>query len=134
MSALARPPGPQRDHGTRGVLTQTAGRVNNGKQAPGVSKAQSNVGAEYDSPFVPGLTASARVLYTSRQPVMSTVSRVTPTPDDLRAPQDKDHPLVPAAGFAQVVGTATAEAARRSAVRRRTTAVADALPGPYPAE
>ena len=50
-----------------GVLTSTAGGTFNGKQAPGVARTQMNAGAEYDLPFVPGLTTSARVIYTSPQ-------------------------------------------------------------------
>ena len=50
-----------------GKLEQTAGDVNNGKTAPGVPDVQANLSGEYDLPFVKGLTATGRVIYTSSQ-------------------------------------------------------------------
>jgi len=50
-----------------GVLTRTSGGTFDGKQAPGVPHVQINLGGEYDLPFIPGATATARVIYTSPQ-------------------------------------------------------------------
>ena len=50
-----------------GRLTKTQGGINNGKKAPGVAEVNLNVGAEWDTWFVPGLTFSGRVIYTSDQ-------------------------------------------------------------------
>ena len=50
-----------------GRLEKTQGNTNNNKKAPGVADINLNVGAEWDTPFVPGLTATARVIYTSSQ-------------------------------------------------------------------
>ena len=46
-------------------------------------------------------------------PVMSTISRVTPTPFDERALAPPDAPLAPGIGMAEAVATGAAEAARR---------------------
>jgi iron complex outermembrane receptor protein len=51
----------------QGRLTRTAGGTNNGRTAPGVPDVQVNLGAEWDTPFVPGLTLSGRTIYTSTQ-------------------------------------------------------------------
>ncbi len=48
-------------------LTTTAAGLNDGNQAAGVPKYLANLGAEWDLPFVPGLTVSARALYTASQ-------------------------------------------------------------------
>ncbi|MFZ4875545.1 TonB-dependent siderophore receptor [Janthinobacterium sp. Mn2066] len=48
-------------------LTQTAGAVNQGKQATGVPKLQAKLGAEWDAPTVPGLTLSANATTASKQ-------------------------------------------------------------------
>ncbi|MDV2985108.1 UNVERIFIED_CONTAM: TonB-dependent receptor [Methylobacteriaceae bacterium AG10] len=50
-----------------GVLTRTAGGVNDGNQAPGVPHWQVSIAGEYDVPYVLGLTTVGRVIYTSRQ-------------------------------------------------------------------
>ncbi len=51
-----------------GVLTKTAGGIDNGKMAPGVPHVQLNLGAEYDLPFsAKGFTLTGRVIYTSAQ-------------------------------------------------------------------
>jgi iron complex outermembrane receptor protein len=50
-----------------GTLTKTANGINNGKTATGVPELQVNLGGEWDTPFVPGLTVSGRVIYTSSQ-------------------------------------------------------------------
>jgi len=50
-----------------GRQTRTDGGVNDGKKAPGVPDFQLNVGAEWDAPFVKGLTLKARAIYTASQ-------------------------------------------------------------------
>jgi iron complex outermembrane receptor protein len=41
--------------------------VNDGNRAPAVPQFQFNAAAEWDTPFLPGLTLTARMLRTSRQ-------------------------------------------------------------------
>ncbi|MGW9064904.1 TonB-dependent siderophore receptor [Achromobacter animicus] len=48
-------------------LTRTEGGVNDGNRAPAVPRLQFNAAAEWDTPFVPGLTLTARMLRTSSQ-------------------------------------------------------------------
>lgn len=48
-------------------LTKTAGGTNNGNAAVGVPDYQLNLGAEYDLPFLPGVTVGGRVLHTASQ-------------------------------------------------------------------
>jgi iron complex outermembrane receptor protein len=48
-------------------LTRTTGGLNDGNRAPGVPDVQLNIGAEWDTPFVRGLTLSGRAIYTSAQ-------------------------------------------------------------------
>ncbi|RYH29087.1 MAG: TonB-dependent receptor, partial [Alcaligenaceae bacterium] len=50
-------------------LTQTQSGLNNGKTAPGTSRHHVTLGAEWDTPYVPGLTLTSRVMYASRQDV-----------------------------------------------------------------
>ncbi|AYD04743.1 TonB-dependent receptor [Neorhizobium sp. NCHU2750] len=50
-----------------GVQTKTAGGTNDGKKAIGVPDVQLNMGAEWDTPFIDGLTLSGRVIHTSSQ-------------------------------------------------------------------
>jgi iron complex outermembrane receptor protein len=50
-----------------GEQTATAGRRNDGKTAVGTPRVQVNIGGEYDLPFLPALTAQARVIHTSSQ-------------------------------------------------------------------
>ncbi len=50
-----------------GVLTKTQDGTFDGKQAPGVPHVQVNLGADYDLPWVRGLTADARVIFTAKQ-------------------------------------------------------------------
>lgn len=52
---------------TQGVLTKTEGGLNDGHTAPAVPRWQFNAAAEWDTPFVQGLTLTARVLRTSTQ-------------------------------------------------------------------
>ncbi|WFU74345.1 TonB-dependent siderophore receptor [Bradyrhizobium sp. CB2312] len=47
-------------------LTSTAGHVNDGHHAVGAPDLQGNLGVEWDTPFLPGLTATARTIYTNR--------------------------------------------------------------------
>jgi iron complex outermembrane receptor protein len=51
----------------QGTLTQTANGSYNGNTAPGVPNVQMNIGAEWDTPFLHGLTLSGRTIYTSTQ-------------------------------------------------------------------
>jgi iron complex outermembrane recepter protein len=50
-----------------GRQTKTQGGLNDGKKAFGVPDVQVNLGAEWDTPFVPGLTVGGRVIYTAEQ-------------------------------------------------------------------
>ena len=53
---------------TRGEQTKVASTsTNNGKTAAGVPKWTANLGSEWDLPWVPGLTLSGRMVYTSSQ-------------------------------------------------------------------
>lgn len=47
-------------------LTKTQGHLNDGNHAVGAPDLQGNLGVEWDTPFLPGLTATARAIYTSR--------------------------------------------------------------------
>ncbi|MFB9262482.1 TonB-dependent receptor [Bradyrhizobium erythrophlei] len=46
-------------------LTKTEGHINDGHHAVGAPDLQGNLGVEWDTPFLPGLTATARAIYTS---------------------------------------------------------------------
>lgn len=48
-------------------LTRTAGGTNDGNNVRGVPDYQLNLGAEWDIPFLPGMTAMARILHTAEQ-------------------------------------------------------------------
>jgi iron complex outermembrane recepter protein len=48
-------------------LTKTANGINQGNEGIAVPEFQANIGAEWDPPFVSGLTVSGRVIYTSSQ-------------------------------------------------------------------
>ncbi|MET1027833.1 MAG: TonB-dependent receptor [Dongiaceae bacterium] len=50
-----------------GKLIKTADDANNGNTAIGVPTVQFNMGGEWDTPFIPGLTLTGRVIYTSSQ-------------------------------------------------------------------
>jgi iron complex outermembrane recepter protein len=50
-----------------GRLTRTSGGAFDGNKAPGVPDVQLNIGAEWDTPFVRGLTLSGRAIYTAAQ-------------------------------------------------------------------
>ena len=51
----------------KGTLMKTAGGQYDGKEAPGVPRAAVSFSGEYDIPFVQGLTATGRVIYTAGQ-------------------------------------------------------------------
>ena len=64
--------------------------------------------------FTVAFTAFSLNLYSEVfHPLMSTVSKVTPSPFDLRKPADRHSPIVAARTYAQVLDTARAEATRR---------------------
>ncbi|MCB5184256.1 TonB-dependent receptor [Methylobacillus gramineus] len=48
-------------------LTQTLNGTNDGSRAPGTSRANLNLGVEWDTPSVEGLTLTARTIYSSSQ-------------------------------------------------------------------
>lgn len=50
-----------------GQLVRTAGGTNDGHTAPGVPDIQLNIGGEWDTPFLRGLTLTGRAIYTSEQ-------------------------------------------------------------------
>ena len=50
-----------------GKLLRTVGGMNDGHDAIGAPRVQASFNAEYDIPFIPGLTATGRVIYTDRQ-------------------------------------------------------------------
>jgi iron complex outermembrane recepter protein len=50
-----------------GRLTKTERGTNDGHKAQGVADVNLNMGLEWDTPFIPGLTVSGRVIYTSDQ-------------------------------------------------------------------
>ncbi|MCP3390766.1 TonB-dependent receptor [Bradyrhizobium sp. CCGB12] len=61
-----------------GVQEQTQGGINNGKKAVGVPVVNVNMGAEWDTPFVRGLTFTGRVIYTGSQYVNVTNTLTLP--------------------------------------------------------
>jgi uncharacterized iron-regulated membrane protein len=64
--------------------------------------------------FTVAFTAFSLNLYSEVfYPVMSKVSQVTPTPFDSRVPRDRHNPIEPKVGYAQVIASAEAEAAKR---------------------
>lgn len=56
---------------TQGILTSTAGGVNEGNEAPGVPRFLANLGAEWDLPWLPGVTLTGRAVFTGPQYVDS---------------------------------------------------------------
>lgn len=48
------------------VLTSTLNGTNNGKYAPGTSTFQANLGLDWDTPWVKGLTVGGRMIYTGQ--------------------------------------------------------------------
>lgn len=63
---------------TLGVLTKSAGGTLDGKTVYGVPLWQVNLGGEWDTPFVPGVTLEGRVIYTSSQFVNSANTQKIP--------------------------------------------------------
>lgn len=64
--------------------------------------------------FTVAFTAFSLNLYSEVfHPVMSTISKVTPDPFDLRKPADIHAPITPTIGYDRIVATARAEARRR---------------------
>jgi iron complex outermembrane receptor protein len=61
-----------------GRQTRTQGGLNDGKKALGVPEVQINLGAEWDTPFVRGLTFGGRVVYTAEQFVNPGNTQVLP--------------------------------------------------------
>jgi len=59
-------------------LAKTAGGANDGNQAPGVPRVNLNLGGEWDTAFLPGLTLSARAIHTSSQYVDAANTREIP--------------------------------------------------------
>lgn len=61
-----------------GVQEKTQGGINDGKKAIGVPVVTANIGAEWDTPFVRGLTVTGRVIYTGAQYVNVTNTLTIP--------------------------------------------------------
>ncbi|ARQ02759.1 hypothetical protein CAK95_05210 [Pseudorhodoplanes sinuspersici] len=61
------------------TLINTANGAFDGNEAPGVPKLQINLGSEWDTPFVPGLTLTGRVIYTGEQMVDSANTQSIPS-------------------------------------------------------
>jgi iron complex outermembrane receptor protein len=55
-----------------GRLTKTTNGINDGNKAQGVADINVNMGAEWDTPFVRGLTATGRIIHTTSQYINST--------------------------------------------------------------
>ncbi|MCB5187793.1 TonB-dependent receptor [Methylobacillus caricis] len=64
---------------TQGKLTQTEGGTNDGNTAPAVPRLQFNLAGEWDTPIVPGLTLTARMVHTSPQYVNAENTQKIPT-------------------------------------------------------
>lgn len=64
---------------TQGKLTKTAGGLEDGNDAVAVPRVQGNLGAEWDALLVPGLTLTARTVYTSSQYVDTANNLETPS-------------------------------------------------------
>lgn len=62
-----------------GVQTETANGTYDGMAAVGVPDVQVNLGAEWDTPFIDGLTLTGRVIYTSSQ--YASVNNIQSIPD-----------------------------------------------------
>jgi iron complex outermembrane receptor protein len=62
----------------RAELTKTQDGIYDGNDAIGVPRKQVNLGGEWDTPFVPALTLTARVLYTDKQYVDQANNLSTP--------------------------------------------------------
>ncbi|WP_333877729.1 TonB-dependent receptor [Methylobacter sp.] len=64
---------------TEGVMTKSAGGVLNGKTTFGTPEWQSNLGVEWDIPWLSGMTLQARGVYTSSQYVNSANTQKIPS-------------------------------------------------------
>jgi iron complex outermembrane receptor protein len=64
---------------TEGVMTKSSGGVLNGKTTFGTPEWQSNLGVEWDMPWLSGLTLQARGVYTSSQYVNSVNTQKIPS-------------------------------------------------------
>ena len=62
-----------------GRLTKTANGINDGKKAQGVADVNLNIGAEWDTPFIPGFTVTGRVIYTGTSTSMRRIRSPFPT-------------------------------------------------------
>ncbi len=62
-----------------GIQTNTGNSTTQGRNAVGVPRVLLNIGAEWDTPFIAGLTLSGRAIYTSHQYVDA--SNLQPIPD-----------------------------------------------------
>jgi iron complex outermembrane recepter protein len=60
-------------------LTKTAGGQYDGNHAVGAPSVQANVGAEWDTPFLPGVTVSGRLIYTGETYVSQDNSQHVPS-------------------------------------------------------
>jgi len=60
------------------TLTRTTGGTNDGNTAVGVPHVQVNLGAEWDTPFLPGLTLSGRAIHTGSQYIDAANTREIP--------------------------------------------------------
>ena len=81
---------------TDATLTRTADGANNGNGAPGVPTIQVNMGLEWDTPFVPGLTLSGRATFTGEQHIDNANSQSLPawTRLDIGGRYEGDRPEV----------------------------------------
>lgn len=61
------------------TLTRTANGIYDGNDAPGVPKVQVNLGAEWDTSFLPGLTFTGRVIHTGEQKVDNANTQTIPS-------------------------------------------------------
>lgn len=64
---------------TDGKLTRTQGGLSDGRTAPATPRVQVNVAGEWDTPFAPGLTLTARVLQTGSQYVNTANTQELPS-------------------------------------------------------
>ncbi len=62
----------------QGVQTKTLNGATNGLEAVGVPDVQFNLGGEWDTPFIPNLTLTGRVIYTSAQVANATNTQSIP--------------------------------------------------------
>ena len=58
-------------------LTETAGGVNEGNYTPSEPELYLNLGAEWDVPFLTGITLTGRVMHTSKQFINAANTRIS---------------------------------------------------------